>query len=144
MAEPLSGLPWLGVGWFGWGSGYVWPETPRALGMCVARDVFVPAGATLTNNRQASRWARLQSGAVVELPPGVPVVVSEPIVGISDDPLWTRRDVRDAAERVQFATLTMPHEGRDPPRECPRKFGRPCQADYGEPPRCEWCDRPMR
>lgn len=28
-------------------------------------------------------------------------------------------------------------------RECSRKLGRPCQADYGEPARCEWCDRLM-
>jgi hypothetical protein len=27
--------------------------------------------------------------------------------------------------------------------ECKRKPGRPCQPDYGEPARCEWCDRVM-
>ena len=27
--------------------------------------------------------------------------------------------------------------------ECTRKPGRACQADYGEPARCEWCDRLM-
>lgn len=113
MAVPLSALPWLGIGAFGWGSGYVWPDSPRALGMCVACDVFVPAGATLTNNQQRSRWARLQGGGVVELPPGVPVEISEPVVGISDEPLWTRRDVQDAIDRAAVAgggVVQLPRE----------------------------------
>lgn len=89
----------------------MWPDTPRALGMCIARDTFVQAGATVTNNRSASRWARLQSGGVVELPPGVPVTISEPIVGLSDEPLWTRRDLRDAIEgaaAVGGGTVQLP------------------------------------
>ena len=75
--------------------------------------------------------AREIGGMVCErfgfVPPDLPAQVE--IMRAELDPPKRRRAKRSAGATVG--------------NECQRKPGRPCQADYGEPARCEWCDRVM-
>lgn len=41
--------------------------------------------------------------------------------------------ILEGMARQRVATALRP--------QCSRKPGRACQADYGEPARCEWCER---
>jgi hypothetical protein len=83
--QPRTSLPWLGVRALGFGGAYVEPAPDPS------RDTFVSGGSLVRNDGERSRWARLVSGGVVELRPGVPTKVAEAIVGLSDEPLTERQ-----------------------------------------------------